>query len=103
MPRAGNTFVLTGTSPHTQLSMGAGPSEQTLTLQKDCTAVMVSAKTANVFVTFDNTAAASTNGIEIVSGAQPVILPVGYMAHSAHVLRAQSAAANGILNVLQLA
>lgn len=108
MPLNNNTYYLAGgdganqDDAQNQLTTGAGNTEQTLVLDVDCTALYLSARTANAYVTFNNTVAASTNGIEILSGAQPVFFPIGYQAHGAHTLRYIGQAANCVLNVLQL-
>ena len=105
MPRAGNTFSLTGANAHTQLANGAGSAEQSLNLERECVAVILSIPTASpgdAFVTFNNTAAASTNGLNVIKGAQPVLIPLGWMAHSGRVLRYQGSAASSFLNVTQM-
>ena len=76
---------------------------QTLALDPRCAALLLSAKTANVFVTFDNSTPAATNGLEIVAGSQPVLVPLGYYAHVNHSLKIIGAAINAVLNVVQMA
>lgn len=101
MPRAGFTHVLAGdvADAHQQLNTAT---EQTLTLEPSCVAVMVNARgTGPVNITFDGTTPSATNGLAIVSGAQPVYIPLGYHAHGSHELRALGAAS--FLDVLQLA
>jgi hypothetical protein len=95
MPRLNETFTLVRTNPHTHQG-GAG----TVTLDSDCSAVLLSATTANVIVTFDNSVPSSTNGIPIIAGAQPVLIPFGYHSHGSHNIRA---AAGGVLDIIQLA
>lgn len=114
MPRAGESFTLAGSDgtdyndAHQQLNSGAGNTEQTLNLDKDCNAVLLSARTANAYVTFNDTAAAAGNGIEIIAGAQPVLIPLGFhagprvAATGGSPLRMIGASANALLNVLQL-
>lgn len=95
MPRLNESFGLTGANGHVHQA-GAG----TVTLEATCTAVLLSATTANVVVTFDNTTPTATNGIPIIAGAQPVLIPIGYHGHSSHNIKA---AAGGVLDVVQLA
>lgn len=95
MPRLSESFSLTSANPHKHQS-GAG----TITLETDCVAVILSATTGNVIVTFDNSTPTSSNGLPIIAGAQPVLMPVGYHANANHAIKA---AAGGILDVVQLA
>lgn len=98
-------FALTPTAPHTQLNTGGGSAVQTLTLDSGCKAVILSGSgtgTNIAFVTFDNSTPTATNGISILSAAQPVILPLGYYSHGSHNLKLQGSAASTVLNVLQL-
>jgi hypothetical protein len=86
---------------HVQLNVNT---EQTLVLDPDCSALILNVRgtaPAVTNVTFNNTAASTTNGITIAAGAQPVYIPLGYSAHGAHTLRAQGTAQ--FLDVLQLA
>jgi hypothetical protein len=94
MPRLNESFTLTAANPHVQL-VGAG----TIALEKDCTAVLISA-TASVNVVFDGSTPSGTNGIAIIGAAQPVLLPLGYHANSNHNIKV---AAGGTVNVVQLA
>jgi hypothetical protein len=101
----GSSFVLTGTAPHTQLNTGGGSAVQTLTLDPDCRAVVLSGAgtgTNIAFVTFDNTTPTATNGISVLAAAQPVTLPIGYYSHGSHNLKVQGSAASTVLNVMQL-
>lgn len=105
MPRQGTSYELTGTAPHTQLTTGAGNSVQTLALDANCAAVILSGQgtgTNLAYVTFDNSTPASSNGVVILAAAQPVIIPLGYYAHSSHSLKVIGSAINTILNVLQI-
>ena len=102
MPRVGQAYYLTGANAHTQLNSGGTNTVQTLTFENGCSAIMVSAKTANAFVTFDQSVPAATNGLEIVAGGQPVLIPLGFNAHNGHQLKMIGAAINAVLNVLQL-
>lgn len=116
MPRNLTTHTLAGrdgadyNDAHQQLNTTGGNTEQTLTLDSDCTALLLSARTGNAYVTFNNTTASSSNGIEILAGAQPVYIPIGFHAAptgglptQGTVLRVIGSAASTILNVLQLA
>ena len=101
----GSSFVLTSTAPQTQLNTTGGNSIQTLTLDPDCRAIILSGAgsgTNVAFVTFDNSAPATTNGQAIQAAAQPVTLPVGYYTHGSHALKVLGSAASTILNVTQL-
>jgi len=72
-------------------------------LAGNCVAVILDARTQDMFVTFDNTAPSATNGIVVKAGAQPLYVPLGYHAHVDHIIRAVEAAATGFLDILQLA
>jgi hypothetical protein len=73
MPRPGITYIFNG------YQRTAVPSDTVVTLDKKTNAVLLGAVTGNVYVTFDDTAASLTNGIPIVAGATPVLIPVGYI------------------------
>jgi hypothetical protein len=73
---------------------------QTVAFTRNTSAIILSAEAQNVRVTFDGTTPTSTNGILIISGAQPVTLPIGY---SANGIKGLGAAAGGFLHVQQLA
>jgi len=100
MPRAGYTHVLAGDVADAQQQLATGA---TLTLEPTCTAVILGARTQNMFVTFDDSAPSASNGLVIVAGAQPVYIPLGYFAHASHNLKVVESAATGALDVLQLA
>ena len=100
MPRAGYTHVLTDIVADAYQRITPS-TEIVTTLHKNCVAVILAAETANVFVTFDDSAASGTNGLPIIFGAQPIYIPLGRLANSASSLRAFSA--TGILHILQLA
>ena len=93
-PRLNETFGVTGVNAHVH-QVGAG----TIPLEPTCSAVLLSATGGNVAVTFDNTAPGASNGIPIIAGAQPVLIPVGYHGNENHTIRA---AAGGTLDVVQL-
>lgn len=107
MPRSGITHTLASRASESaaqqQLTTGAGNTEQTLTLNRDCVAVVLSSRTGNAYVTFNDTAATSSNGIEIIAAAQPIYVPLGYHANPNHTLRVIGSAINTLLNVVQLA
>lgn len=79
---------------HTTLT-GAG----SITLDPKCVSILISATTGVVNITFDNTTPTGTNGLQIINGAQPVLIPLGYHAHSSHILQAS---AGGAINLIQL-
>jgi hypothetical protein len=85
---------------HQQLNTAT---EQTITLAPNCIGLMLGARggTGPVSVVFDDTAPSATNGLAIVVGANPVYVPVGYLSHGAHKLRALGGAGS-FLDVLQL-
>lgn len=76
---------------------------QTLTMEPACTSLILNARTQNVFITFDDSAPSTTNGITVIAAAQPWECPIGYFSHSSHNLKALGAAAGGKLDVLQIA
>lgn len=91
---------------HQQYNAGGGPTEADVALEKDCVALMLSARTANVYVSFGGAVggnAAAGEGIEIIAGAQPVFVPLGYDSSPEHTIQCQGAAINALLNILQLA
>lgn len=100
MPRAGYTHTLATPYADAYQRITSGGVEQVVTLADNCNSVILAAETAAVFVSFDGTAATATNGIPIISGAQPVYIPLGKNAHSSGQLRIFSA--TGILGLLQL-
>lgn len=106
MPRVGMAYALTNTNPHTQLSTGGGNTAQTLTLEKDCVAVLVSGQgtgTNLAYVTFDNSTPSASNGIVISPTSSPVLIPLGYNANPAnHNLKVIGSAATTLLNVVQM-
>jgi hypothetical protein len=75
---------------------------QTLLMESACRELILSARAQSVAVTFDDSTPSATNGIVIVSGQQPVRIPLGYHAHGAHNLKAIGLAAGGFLDVLQI-
>jgi len=99
MPRAGEQYVLATPSADAHQQVGTGTST---VLAPNCTALLLSARAQNVFVTFDNSAPSASNGLTIVAGAQPVYIPLGYHAEASHTIRAVEAAATGLLDILQL-
>jgi len=105
MPRIGTSYVLTQTAPHTQLTTGGGNTVQTLTLDANCAALLLSGLgtgTNLAYVTFDNSTPSATNGMVIQPAAQPVLIPLGYYAHGNHNLKVIGSAATTVLNVVQL-
>lgn len=103
MPRAGYTHILANTSSagfDDAYQRISAPNNQAIALPPNCTSMILAAETAAVFVTFDDTAASATNGLPIISGAQPVYIPLGKNAHSSGQIRAFSA--TGVLHVLLL-
>jgi len=99
MPRAGYTHVLA--TPFADAHQQVGTASSTV-LASTCVAVILSARTQNMFVTFDNTVPSASNGIVIIATAQPVYIPLGYYAHVDHILRAVEQTATGLLDILQL-
>ena len=100
MPRAGFTHVLPAIIA--DVYQRISPSSDTaVALQRECVALILAAETATVFVTFDDTTASATNGLPIISGAQPVYIPLGRIACTNGNLHAFSA--TGALHILQLA
>jgi len=89
-----------GDDPQIQLDTGAGPSEQLVTPPKYATAMIVSARTGNIYLSLDGNAATATNCIEIVAGAQPVLIPVRI--REGEQLRAQGAVAQAKLQIVWL-
>lgn len=105
MPQVGQAYYLSLTTPHTQLSTGGGNTVQTLALDGTCHAMLLSGQgtgTNLAFVTFDNSTPSSSNGLVIQPTAQPILIPLGYNAHSAHSLKVIGSAATTLLNVVQL-
>lgn len=104
MARAFQThfLALRGGAPHIQLNTGGGNTLQTQVLDETCSALLLSARTGNAYVTWDNTSASASNGLEIVAGANPVYIPLGYNAHSSHTLKMIGSAASTLLNIVQL-
>ena len=100
MPRSGYTHTLVANTANAYQRLTPS-AEATVTLEKDCNAIMLAAETAAVFVTFDDTVASATNGIPIVAAAQPVYIPLGRVACVNDHLRAISA--TGVLHIIQLA
>lgn len=101
----GSSFVLTSTAPQTQLNTTGGNTVQTLTLDLDCRAIILSGAgsgTNVAFVTFDNSTPSASNGQSVQPAAQPVTLPVGYYTHGSHNLKVIGSAASTLLNVTQL-
>lgn len=70
---------------------------QAITMNRNTTAVLLAATSQTVFVTFDGTTPTATNGIPIIAGAQPVLIPL------AGSLSGIGAAAGGFLHVQQIA
>ncbi len=100
--RTNTLHVLAGDPANAQQQL-AVTTEQTITLEPTCVALILGARTQSVSVTFDDSAPSATNGLVIVAAAQPVYLPVGYHAHASHNLKAIGLAAGGFLDVVQLA
>ncbi len=106
MPRLGTSYVLSKPTPHTQLNTTAGSVVQSLTLDPNCAALLVSgvgSGTNLLWVTFDGSTPSAANGIVIQSAGQPVLIPLGYYGDVGHVLKFQGSAASAILNIVQLA
>ncbi len=93
-----HTLVTPVADAHQQVGTGTST-----VLAPNCTAVILGARTQNMFVTFDNSVPSASNGIVIVAGAQPVYIPLGYHADGSHTIRAVEGAATGVLDILQLA
>lgn len=105
--RQGTTYALavrTGeSSAQQQMNTTGGNTAQSITLNRDCAALILSARTGNAYVTFDDSTPSATNGLEIIAGAQPVTILLGYFANTNHTLRCIGSVASTILNVVQLA
>jgi len=99
MGRAFQIYQLPKTGAHVQTTTGAGNSEQTITAPEDAVACFISMRGQNAYVTWNNTAASSANGLELISGAQPLFLPLGFP----YVLRYIGAGTDAIINILWLA
>lgn len=99
MPRASEAHALVTpiADAHQQVATGT----QTA-LNPKCTALILSARAQNMWVTFDGSVPSASNGITIIATAQPVYIPLG--AHNGDgTIRAVEAAATGLLDILQLA
>jgi hypothetical protein len=98
--RSGFTHTLATPYADAYQRITSGGADTPLVLAPNCNAVILSAETATVFVTFDDTVGSATNGLPIISGAQPVYIPLGKTAHESGGLHIFSA--TGILHVIQL-
>lgn len=93
MPRVYKSYDL---DSHAQGNTGAGNSVTTLTAPAGANAVLLSARTANAYVVWDGSTPSATNGLEIIAGAQPVLIPIG------NTIKFIGAAVNTILNAVWL-
>jgi hypothetical protein len=103
MPFVGERYVLAGDVADSIQQFNTA-SEQTLTLEPACVALLVAARggTGPVSMSFDNTAASATNGLAIPVGTAPILVPLGYHAHVDHKVR-MLGGAGSFLDVVQLA
>ena len=92
MPRTGSAYQ-SGSYSRTAVDTA-----QTIAISQHATAVLLAATAQTVFVTFDGSTPSATNGIPIIAGAQPVLIP---LAPSGGV-KGIGAAAGGFLHVQQL-
>jgi len=100
VPRSGFTHVLPAAIANVYQRISPS-SETTVTLERDCVALILAAETATCYVTFDDTVASATNGLPVLQAAQPIYIPLGRVACTNAHLRAFSA--TGALHILQLA
>lgn len=99
----GRTFLLPGANGHTQVTSTGTADVKTITLEGNCAAVVVDAKTNVGFLTFNGSTPSATNGLPIVAGAQPVMIPLGFFSHAGHAVKwASSVAGNSVLDLLQV-
>jgi hypothetical protein len=103
MPRQGTAYVLPSANPHTQVTSTGTADVKAITLEPNCAAILVSARTNSGFLTFNGSTPSATNGLDLIAGASAVLLPIGFYAHSGHQLKWVSAAAgNAVLDLLQM-
>lgn len=105
---APNTESLVDSTPHVQGSSANTATPATVGTPKASTgaqkasAVYLSARTNNAYVTFDGSVPTAANGLEVVAGAQPVRLPLPPESVDIKFCSANAAAAS-ILNALFVA
>jgi hypothetical protein len=103
VPRLGTSYVLPSANVHTQVTSTGTADVKTITLEPGSSAMLVDAKTNAGFLTFNGSTPSATNGLPIVNGAQPVLIPLGWYAHSGHQVKwASSVAGNSVLDLLQI-
>jgi hypothetical protein len=103
MAKAGQLYYLTRANAHRQVTSTGTGNVQTVTLEPDCAALELSCRTTRGYLTFDGSTPSASNGLDIIAGAQAIVIPLGYNAHSGHQLKwASSAAANAVLCITQL-
>jgi hypothetical protein len=96
-------YVCPSQNAHVEVTSTGTADTKTITLEPNVSAIVVCAKTNVGFLSFNGSTPSASNGTPIIPGAQPVTLSVGFYSHGAHQLKwASSAAANSVLDVLQL-
>jgi len=102
MPRPGHTHTLVASTANAYQRIGVDTA-QTITLERDCVALLLAAEGQKIYIQFDDSTPSATNGLPVVAAAQPIYAPLGRLANANSTLKAIGAIAGGFLHVTQLA
>jgi hypothetical protein len=95
--------VLPGANAHTQVTSTGTADVETITLEPASSAIVIDARTNPGYLTWNGSTPSSSNGLPLVPGGQPLIIPLGWYANSGHQLKwASSVAGNAVLDLLQM-